>query len=117
MLDTFRDMFKEAIRGQVEDWRYSIRDRVLDWYYERGMKPQAGDREKGEEKGEKAEIIIRRDQAGYIDEVVALDAKVHLERMDVDDWCLIIESGDEYTMFYVRLEGSFPLRVECRRIE
>lgn len=39
-------------------------------------------------------VEIRRDDRGRIDEIVAQNASVHLERMDKDCWFLIVEGSN-----------------------
>jgi len=39
-----------------------------------------------------AKVEIRRNPDGSLDEIVASGAAVHLEQMDHDEWCLIVNN-------------------------
>jgi len=54
-------------------------------------------------------VEIRRDDKGHIDEVVASNATVHLERLGAGKWFLAIEGADG-------IEEAFWLGLEKRSI-
>lgn len=47
-------------------------------------------------------IEVRYDDERKVDEIIASDCKVHLERMDNDHWCLIIETENTRGHFTIR---------------
>lgn len=52
-------------------------------------------------------IIVRNDEMGELDEIIATGANVHLERMDEHWFCLIIEQGGRRLLVNVGTSDDF----------
>lgn len=62
-------------------------------------------------------IEVRRDQTGALDEIVAKDCFVHLERMGPNVWWLSIEKGGYRQCVWLRARGRIEAHTECDESE
>lgn len=51
-------------------------------------------------------VEVRYDDHRKVDEIVASDCSVHLERMSNDSWCLIIETAQSRSHFSIGRRGK-----------
>lgn len=58
-------------------------------------------------------IIVRNDETGELDEIIATGANVHLERMDERWFCLIIEQGGRRLLVNVGTPDSDRRKVKA----
>jgi hypothetical protein len=59
-------------------------------------------------------IEVRNDDRNLLDELVAVDAHVHLERMADHKWCLIVDDGDRRVMVSIGSPDRYRRVVNAR---